>query len=101
MAYICAIIVGYLLGCVNPAYFLGKLHGFDIRTKGSYSAGASNAKITMGWPYFFIVLAYDLCKAALAVFIIGKLFGQIAVQGKKPLFAHSAVANRKSEHTAY
>lgn len=74
MAFLCAIIIGYLLGCVNSAYFLGKLHGFDIRTKGSFSAGASNAKITMGWPYFFIVLAYDLCKAALAVFIIDRLF---------------------------
>ncbi len=74
MAYICAIIIGYLLGCVNSAYFLAKAKGFDIRTRGSFSAGASNAKVTMGWPYFFIVLAYDLCKAALAVFIIDRLF---------------------------
>ena len=77
MAYICAFIIGYLLGCVNPAYVLGRLHGFDIRTKGSFSAGASNAKITMGWWAFFVVLVYDLCKAALAVFIVGRLFPDV------------------------
>ena len=74
MNYVIAILVGYLLGCINPAYLIAKAKGFDIRTRGSLSAGASNAKITMGWPYFFIVLAYDLLKSVIAVLVIRHCF---------------------------
>ncbi|HPW53943.1 MAG TPA: glycerol-3-phosphate acyltransferase [Erysipelotrichaceae bacterium] len=70
MSYIIAIMVGYGLGCINPAYFLGILKGFDIRTKGTMNAGASNAKTTMGWPAFVMVAAYDILKAFIAVFLI-------------------------------
>jgi len=74
MEYIVAILIGYLFGCVNPAYILGKLKGFDIREKGSHNAGASNAKITMGWPAFFIVLVYDFSKALLAILLIRYIY---------------------------
>lgn len=74
MQYIVAMAVGYLFGCVNPAYILGKLKGFDIRTLGSGNAGASNAKITMGWGAFFIVLIYDFCKALFAILLTTYLY---------------------------
>ncbi|NMA16299.1 MAG: glycerol-3-phosphate acyltransferase, partial [Erysipelotrichia bacterium] len=44
MRYLIAILLGYGLGCINPAYLLGILKGFDIRSKGTHNAGASNAK---------------------------------------------------------
>lgn len=70
MSYLIAILLGYGLGCINPAYLLGILKGFDIRSKGTYNAGASNAKVTMGWPAFFIVVVYDILKAFIAVLLI-------------------------------
>ena len=70
MRYLIAILLGYGLGCINPAYLLGILKGFDIRSKGTHNAGASNAKVTMGWPAFFIVVAYDILKAFIAVLLI-------------------------------
>lgn len=81
MNYIFAAVIGYLIGCINPAYILGRLKGFDIRTKGSLNAGASNAKITMGWPYFFICLIYDSCKAALSYWLVQKIFPSAAGVG--------------------
>ena len=44
---LCALL-GYLLGCINPAYLIARARGFDIRSRGSGNAGASNAVITMG-----------------------------------------------------
>lgn len=69
-----ALITGYLLGCINPAYFFGKMKGFDIRTVGSKNAGASNAKLMLGWKYFVIVLLYDALKAIISVLIIRYIF---------------------------
>lgn len=79
MEYIVCALIGYFLGCINPAYICGRLKGFDIRERGSMSAGASNAKICLGWPYFFLVAFYDISKAALAFVLAGYLFPSIAL----------------------
>ncbi|MBR5918183.1 MAG: glycerol-3-phosphate acyltransferase, partial [Lachnospiraceae bacterium] len=31
-------LICYLIGCINPAYIIGKIKGFDIRSKGSMNA---------------------------------------------------------------
>ena len=36
---LCALL-GYLLGCINPAYLIARARGFDIRSRGSGTAGA-------------------------------------------------------------
>ena len=46
--YLCAALGGYLLGNFNTGAIIAKAKGFDIRTKGSGNAGASNALVTMG-----------------------------------------------------
>ena len=54
---------GYVVGSVNPSYIIARIKGFDIRTKGSKNAGASNAVITMGkWVGIFSAL-FDIFKA--------------------------------------
>jgi integrase/recombinase XerC len=42
------ILLGVLVGGINPAYIIGRFKGFDIRKRGSGNAGASNAVIVMG-----------------------------------------------------
>lgn len=74
MNYLLAILIGYGLGCVNPAYFFAKAKGFDIRTKGTMSAGASNAKTTMGWKYGIFCALYDAFKSIIAMLIVRHLF---------------------------
>lgn len=57
---------GYFIGCVNPAYILGRLRGFDIRTQGSGNAGATNAMILFGKPVGFCIAVVDVLKASVA-----------------------------------
>ncbi len=65
------IIVGYLLGCVQPAYIIGRLiKKIDIRKYGSNNAGASNATIVLGWKYGIFVGLIDIAKAIAAVLIV-------------------------------
>jgi glycerol-3-phosphate acyltransferase PlsY len=74
MNYLTCILIGYFLGNINAAYIISKLKGFDIRTKGSNNAGASNATIIMGWKIGVTVAIIDILKAFLAVSIVKSLF---------------------------
>lgn len=69
-----SILLGYLIGGINPAYLIAKYKGFDIRKRGSGNAGASNAVITMGKKVGAISALLDIFKAYLAVVIAGLLF---------------------------
>lgn len=74
MNYALSAVIGYLIGTVNPAFIIAKLHGFDIREKGSKNAGASNIIITLGKARGFLCAAFDIAKAALAVLLTGWIF---------------------------
>lgn len=60
-------LLGYLIGGLNPAYIFSRLKGFDIRTKGSGNAGASNAMIIMGKKIGAVCSIFDILKAYIAV----------------------------------
>ena len=60
---LCAL-TAYLIGCINPAYIIGRIHGMDIRKKGSGNAGASNALILMGKAVAVFSALFDIFKAA-------------------------------------
>lgn len=72
---------GYLLGCINPAYILGKIKGFDIRKEGSKNAGASNALITMGPLVGVLTAVFDIFKAWLSFKIASLLFPAFTAAG--------------------
>lgn len=74
LTYLIVIIIGYLLGCIQSAYIIGRMSKIDIREHGSKSAGASNAFMTLGWKKGVIVGLIDILKAAIPVFIVTKLF---------------------------
>ena len=71
--YLCAIVGGYLLGNFNTAAIIARAKGFDIRTKGSGNAGASNAMVTMGKAAGVTVALVDILKAFLPVFVLAHL----------------------------
>ena len=72
--YLITCLIGYVLGCFNTAYVIGKIKGFDIRDTGSGNAGASNIKIALGWKFGAIVAFVDILKSFLAVYICRYLF---------------------------
>lgn len=61
--------LGYFFGAFQTAYFYGKMHGIDIRTKGSGNAGTTNTLRVLGTKAGMIVLAGDVLKTVLAIAI--------------------------------
>ena len=78
MKYILCILIGYLIGTINPSYIIAKLRGFDIREKGSRNAGASNALILFGKVLGIGCAVFDIAKATFAIWLCGKLFPELA-----------------------
>lgn len=74
MFYILTILIGYLVGCSNLAFFISKAKGVDIRAHGSANLGTANATITLGWRMGILVGIHDIGKAVLAVLLAELLF---------------------------
>ncbi|MFX1531431.1 MAG: glycerol-3-phosphate acyltransferase, partial [Promethearchaeota archaeon] len=74
-----SILIGYLLGSVNPGYLFGRLKGIDIREEGSGNAGTSNVRIVLGFKYSVPTGIYDTLKGIIAVFIAYTMGANIVV----------------------
>ena len=69
----------YLVGCINPAFIIGKIKGMDIRKKGSGNAGASNALILMGKSVALFSALFDIVKAAAVMWLAPVIFTDVPV----------------------
>lgn len=74
MQYVIAILIGYLLGSSNMAYWISKYKKVDIRSNGTGNLGASNATVLLGWGAGVIVAVHDIGKAFLSVLLAKALF---------------------------
>jgi glycerol-3-phosphate acyltransferase PlsY len=75
---ILAVLIGYLFGCIQTAYILGKLVGkMDIRKTGSGNAGASNVTIILGWKYGIITAVVDVLKGVVPVVLVKALYPSV------------------------
>lgn len=74
MKYVLVILIGYLIGCSNLAYFLAKKKKVDLRSGGSGNLGASNATQLLGWKSGIATAVHDVGKAFLAVLLARWLF---------------------------
>lgn len=67
-------LIGYLIGNINPAYYLGKKHGHDVKKEGSCNAGASNVVLLMGKKAGLITAIIDIAKAYAAAMLASIIF---------------------------
>lgn len=75
MNYIIASIVGYLFGCFQSSFFIGKfIKKTDIRDLGNGNAGASNTTVAFGLKYGIIVAVLDILKAVISIALIRAIF---------------------------
>ena len=81
MAYAIAVLVGYLVGCSNMAYYIARLRAVDLRRAGSGNLGASNATVLLGWKAGVLVAVHDIGRAALVVLSMKWLFPHAANVG--------------------
>lgn len=82
LSVILCILMGYLIGCINPAYLFARIRGFDIRKTGSGNAGASNAVIVMGKTVGIISAILDIAKGVLSVRLAMLLFPELVYAGE-------------------
>lgn len=78
---IICILLGYLIGCINPSYIISRIKGFDIRTKGSGNAGASNAMMLLGKTVGVFCALFDILKAYISVRISTRMFPLFKLAG--------------------
>ncbi len=66
MSLLLAVVVSYLVGSIDFAIFVSRLHGVDIRAHGSGNPGAANVFRVVGVVPGVMVLVGDLLKGLLA-----------------------------------
>lgn len=69
------LVVGYIFGLFQTAYFYGKAHGIDIRQHGSGNSGTTNALRVLGTKAGLIVFAGDCLKCIIAIVLTKLVFG--------------------------
>ena len=74
MKYIISFLIGYLLGCLNLAYVVGKAKGIDMQKSGSKNLGASNATLHLGKKVGALVAFHDIFKTIIAISIVKLMF---------------------------
>lgn len=68
--FLVAIVIGYLCGCFQSGYFVGKLCGLDIRQYGSGNAGTTNVLRTLGKGRALLTFLGDGLKGLVPVLIV-------------------------------
>ena len=81
MEYVLILVLAYLLGSSNMAYYLAKLKKVDIRSGGSGNLGTSNATIMLGWGSGIAVGIHDIGKGVAAVLLAELFFPEVAFAG--------------------
>ena len=81
MRCLISLLIGYLLGSLNPAALLGKTRHTDLRHTGTGNLGATNTIIVMGKKLGLLVMALDILKSFLAAKIASWLFGDLEIAG--------------------
>jgi glycerol-3-phosphate acyltransferase PlsY len=76
MVRVVCLLIGYVFGLFQTAYFYGKAHGIDIRQHGSGNSGTTNALRVLGTKAGLIVFAGDCLKCMAAVWLVRLLFGR-------------------------
>lgn len=64
------LVIGYLFGCIETGYIVGKLNHVDIRNYGSGNSGTTNALRTLGWKAGAITFLGDVLKAIVACLLV-------------------------------
>lgn len=76
MIRLLCVVIGYVFGLFQTAYFYGKSKGIDIREHGSGNSGTTNALRVLGTKAGLIVFAGDCLKCIFAVVLVRILFGK-------------------------
>jgi len=86
-----AIVIGYFIGSINPAYIFGRLKNFDIRDKGDGIAGTVNTYNNLGIKYAIPTGIFDFFKGIIVIYIaliLGADFVFAQISGLAAIVGH-------------
>lgn len=63
------LVIGYIFGCCQTGYFIGKLNQIDIRNYGSGNSGATNTLRVLGKKAAFLAFLGDALKGVFSVMV--------------------------------
>ncbi len=73
--------MGYLIGCISPAAWMGKRHHVDLKQEGTKNLGATNTMVVLGRSAGFFVMFLDVLKSYLSARVARALFPQLLTAG--------------------
>lgn len=76
-----SLILGYAMGCLNPAAWVGKRNHVNLKEEGTGNLGATNTTMVLGRKAGAFVLFFDVAKSFIAARLARWLFPQLAVSG--------------------
>lgn len=81
MQVILSLGLGYLIGCISPASWVGKRHNVNLKKEGTGNLGATNTFMLLGRKAGFFVAVFDILKSYISARIAKALFPHIAAIG--------------------
>ena len=60
MQTILTLVMGYLVGCINPARMIGKRKKVNLQETGTGNLGATNTALVLGRKAGYFVLFFDM-----------------------------------------
>ncbi len=78
---LCCLLMGYLLGCLNPATLIAKTKQKNIREMGTGNPGATNVLLNFGKAYGALVMVLDIAKSFGAFCLAQLLFPELLLAG--------------------
>ena len=81
MQTILSLVIGYLVGCINPARIVGKKKNVNLKETGTGNLGATNTALVLGRKAGYFVLFFDMFKSFFSYKLAKLLFPQLAAAG--------------------
>ncbi len=80
------LILGYFMGCINPAGLVAKRHDVNLKEEGTGNLGATNTALVLGRKAGYFVLFFDIFKSFFSYRLARALFPHLAVVGVAACF---------------
>lgn len=81
MQAVWSLIMGYFIGSLNPAKFVGRRHDVNLKEAGTGNLGATNTALVLGRKAGYFVLFFDMFKSFLSYRLARFFFPHLAAVG--------------------
>lgn len=78
MGAILSLTMGYFIGCINPAAWVGKKKHVNLKETGTGNLGATNTALVLGKKAGYFVLIFDMFKSVFSYKMAKMLFPKLA-----------------------